>query len=164
MFVIRHNTQTGNMALYPSLEAAGNAMPVYQTEQELAKGKASITELTRLYNKLAEKPVSKFSDRATAVRRTWAAAVAKAGEEPEQEALHPEAPKGGRKPGSSKFSGKTIFPKVSDNPRRAGTHGFNSFEIIRGQSAGVPYEQYIAQGGRTQDLKWDLDRGWCEVK
>lgn len=168
MFVIRHNTQTGNMALYPSLEAAGSEMPVYRTEQELAAGKASITELTRLYNKLAEKPVSKFSDRATAVRRTWAAAVAKAGEESEQEKLQPEAPKGkkvGRPLGTGKFAGKTIYPKCRKNPRRkVGGKGWLSYEIILGKSEGVPYEEYVANGGRPQDLQWDIDRKWAEVK
>ena len=28
----------------------------------------------------------------------------------------------------------------------------------------MPYELYIKQGGRLQDLKWDIDHGWAEVK
>ncbi len=50
------------------------------------------------------------------------------------------------------------------NPRRAGTIGFASFEIIRGKPEGVPYADYVAAGGRPQDLHWDIDRKWAEVK
>ena len=27
----------------------------------------------------------------------------------------------------------------------------------------MPYELYIKSGGRLEDLKWDIKKGWAEV-
>lgn len=77
-----------------------------------------------------------------------------------------EGEKRGRKAGvSSKFSGKVIFPLSDANPRRVGSHGFNSYEIIRGKKAdGVKFDKYIEKGGRAKDLQWDIDAGFAEVR
>jgi len=83
------------------------------------------------------------------------------------------APKAGEKKISSripeKFAGKTIVPKVSENPRRDGTRGFQSFEVIlNGHKAsshhGISYEKYVDGGGRAQDLAWDLEKGNAEIR
>ena len=64
----------------------------------------------------------------------------------------------------SRYSGKTIRAKVDSNPRRVGSHGFRSMEIILGaMPQGIVYEEYRARGGRTKDLAWDIARGWTEV-
>lgn len=47
------------------------------------------------------------------------------------------------------------------NPRREGTHGHKSFSLIKD---GMTHEQYIAAGGRNNDLQWDIDHGYVEVK
>lgn len=61
----------------------------------------------------------------------------------------------------SKFTGKRIYKVVSDNPRRKGTHGYNSFELLKD---GMSFEEYKAAGGRNNDLQWDLDKGFVELK
>jgi len=54
----------------------------------------------------------------------------------------------------SAFSGKKIFKLAKENPRRNGSIGFKSFALIKN---GMSYEQYIAAGGRRQDLAFDLE-------
>lgn len=61
----------------------------------------------------------------------------------------------------SAFVGKKIYKKVQDNPRREGTNGYNSFALIRN---GMKYEDYVAAGGRPQDLAWDLKHDYVELK
>ena len=62
---------------------------------------------------------------------------------------------------SSKFLSKTIHKNIQNNPRRHGTYGYRSWEIIED---GMFYEAYYAAGGRQRDLKWDLDKGWVRVE
>lgn len=66
----------------------------------------------------------------------------------------------------SKFLGKKIYLKVKENPRREGTHGHKSFEILKdlGFNRGMPYEEYKQLKGRNNDLQWDIDHGYVEVK
>jgi hypothetical protein len=64
---------------------------------------------------------------------------------------------------TGKFAGKAIHLLVKDNPRKAGTHGWRSFEIVRKQP-GISYEAYIAAGGRNNDLRWDVEHKFAEVK
>ena len=70
--------------------------------------------------------------------------------------------KRGRK---SRFAGRKIVLIKRDNPRRPGTHGWRSYEILRDAGRrNLTYEQYIEAGGRSNDLAWDLDKGHVEVK
>lgn len=64
----------------------------------------------------------------------------------------------GRKSG---FAGKKLYKIADKNPRREGSHGFNSFALIKN---GMTYETYIAGGGRLQDLTWDVKHGHVEVR
>lgn len=57
------------------------------------------------------------------------------------------------KASTSKFSSKKITKLVKDNPRRKGTWGWKSFNLIK---SGMTYEQYLAAGGRRNDLAWDV--------
>lgn len=75
-----------------------------------------------------------------------------------------QSKKVGRPAGTGKFAGKTIYPKCRNNPRRVGSKGWHSYEIILGRTDGVPYEEYVAKGGRARDLQWDIDRKWAEVR
>jgi hypothetical protein len=50
---------------------------------------------------------------------------------------------------------------VDKTPRREGTHGFKSFALIKN---GMSYEAFIAAGGRTKDLAWDIDRKRVEAR
>lgn len=73
---IRYNTNTGSMGVYATKKEAGTDMPVYGSSEELATTKASLTELARFYNQLTGKDIKKFSDKESAVKRVWDAAVA----------------------------------------------------------------------------------------
>jgi hypothetical protein len=59
------------------------------------------------------------------------------------------------------FAGCKLRKLVKDNPRKAGTHGFNSFNVIKD---GMTFEAYITAGGRANDLRWDVEHNWVEVK
>lgn len=61
----------------------------------------------------------------------------------------------------SAFAGKVLRKVATDNPRREGTHGYNSWEHIKN---GMTYEKYIEAGGRRQDLAWDLAHGFVKVE
>ena len=66
---------------------------------------------------------------------------------------------------SRKFGGRKIFPnkanpKVGEaTPRLPNTFGFRSFELVR-ENPGITYEEYIALGGRNNDLNWDDERSF----
>lgn len=46
------------------------------------------------------------------------------------------------------------------NPRRSGTHGHNSLEIVRkSQGAQIRVGDFLAKGGRRVDMNWDIDKG-----
>jgi len=64
---------------------------------------------------------------------------------------------------NSGFEGKMIKCLVEKNPRRQNTHGFHSMGILINAGEPVSYESYIAQGGRRQDLAWDIDKGYAEI-
>ena len=70
-----------------------------------------------------------------------------------------------------KFAGKIITCLVDENPRTKKTgHGFNSMQILiedkklSGPAAIMQFEDYIAKGGRSRDLQWDLDKGHVSVE
>ncbi len=58
-------------------------------------------------------------------------------------------------------AGKKIYKLVKENPRREGSIGWTSFNLIKD---GMSYEEYIAAGGRAGDVQWDLDHGFIELK
>lgn len=60
----------------------------------------------------------------------------------------------------SQFTNRKLTKLVKDNPRRKGTHGFKSFALIK---TGMSYEQYIAAGGRRNDLAWDVAHKYVKV-
>lgn len=50
-----------------------------------------------------------------------------------------------------------LYKLVKKNPRREGTNGYKSFELVRN---GMTYRQYVEAGGRNNDLRWDVDKGY----
>ena len=61
------------------------------------------------------------------------------------------------------LAGKVLFPLKPENPRRANTKGFKSYQIIldahkEGGYKGVKFEKFIELGGRSVDARWDIDR------
>lgn len=62
----------------------------------------------------------------------------------------------------SGYIGKTIFKIVTGNPRREGTHGHKGFLLY--EEAGITYEKFRNKGGRNNDLQWDLDHKFVELR
>jgi hypothetical protein len=64
------------------------------------------------------------------------------------------------------FAGKMIRILVDKNPRKENNKevcGYASFNLLLKHGADMPYELYIKSGGRLEDLKWDIKKGWAEV-
>ena len=61
--------------------------------------------------------------------------------------------------GRPRSNGDSIIVKVSkENPRKEGTHGWNSWNLLKPK---ITVDEYIAAGGRGNDLRWDIDKGHC---
>jgi len=63
----------------------------------------------------------------------------------------------------SEYKGRLIIQVAKQNPRHPGTHGHHSFDVVVKAGGKIRYEEYKAQGGRPQDLKWDLDHGYVKL-
>lgn len=82
-----------------------------------------------------------------------------------------DAAKGSGRGRKSANAGKRLFHTVKENqegaivnPRKAGSHGHKSMAIlIAAGTDGILYEDFIKQGGRPQDLKWDVSHGNARV-
>ena len=72
---------------------------------------------------------------------------------------------GGERGRKAAFSGMRFVACSEINPRRPGSHGWRSMSIIieRG-SEGISYEDFIQDGGRAVDLRWDIEHGNVVVK
>lgn len=137
--------------------------------------KAQSGDLVKWYNENSgTKALVKFKDRATAEKRCAELKQAinelsgksskKAAAAPKEKKV--KAPKGESNPAenrgrNSSYASKKIYKKTEENPRRENTHGHKSFSVIKN---GMTFEDYIAAGGRANDLRWDLERGHLELK
>lgn len=86
-----------------------------------------------------------------------------------------ETPKAERRGRKATGAGKKLWPgpslKTEDvgadfdwiNPRRKESHGYRSLQIVI-DKPGITTEDFVAQGGRLNDLRWDLARGRIEMK
>ena len=55
-----------------------------------------------------------------------------------------------------------VIVKVSkENPRKEGTHGWNSWNLLK---EGMTVAEYAAAGGRGNDLRWDIDKGFVTLE
>lgn len=61
------------------------------------------------------------------------------------------------------FDGTTIKPLVTENPKKAGSKPHLSMDIVIKNPNGIKYEDYILQGGREADLRWDEKHEYLEV-
>ncbi len=64
------------------------------------------------------------------------------------------------------LAGRFLFPAKFDddgkamNTRKVGSHGHCSMQIIL-DNPGIKVEDYLKAGGRSNDLRWDLEHGNC---
>ena len=80
-------------------------------------------------------------------------------ETPTQQAnVSPAAPVKAGRGRKANAVGKTLTATVTDNPRRANSHGYKSLQIII-DNPGLTTEDYLAKGGRRNDLNWDIAHG-----
>lgn len=143
--------------------------------RDIKINKASDEDLLAWYNENSgQKPRKKFKDRATAEKACTelreaiielsggsskkGATAKRQKAEREADGEQSEGTKGRR----ATAAGKYIHRNVKDNPRRVNTHGYNSFELIPNKG-GILYEDYIAQGGRNNDLRYDLEHGFVQL-
>lgn len=61
------------------------------------------------------------------------------------------------------LKGKKLFSTCADNPRRPGSKGHSSHEIIMA-NPGITYEEFREKGGRSNDAQWDIDREWVRAE
>jgi hypothetical protein len=61
----------------------------------------------------------------------------------------------------SGFGGMVIHRLVPTNPRREGSEGWKSFNLIKD---GMTFEDYRKAGGRNTDLAWDIAHGFTAVR
>jgi hypothetical protein len=155
----------------------GNGLVLAQDSSDLVDARISIDQMVNFYNTHnTTNQIKGFRDRKTAAERLLALAEAKAklirsADQQENEMQNAAVKKAddrddARKGRISSFTGKTIFlsPGITANPRREGTHGFKSMEIIMKAKNGLSYDDFVRQGGRRQDLVWDIAHGNVVVR
>jgi hypothetical protein len=56
-----------------------------------------------------------------------------------------------------------IVPVVKENPRREGSHGFKSMQVILKARKPLTVEEFEEKGGRLRDLHWDINFGHVKL-
>ena len=165
----------------------GNGLVVFSSVDELLENRNTTNQgIVRVYNNNTKVAVKRFADTRTGAMRLLKLAQEIPVEQTPFEHLNGEkkmneeilnqddnkadvevhvksanaTKKRGRKAG---FEGKMIRALVEKNPRRQNTHGFHSMGILINAGEPVSYESYIAQGGRRQDLAWDIQKGYAGI-
>ena len=77
---------------------------------------------------------------------------------PSKRKREPKTPGEGKERRASALSSKTITIKAERNTRRAGSHGYKSLQIVL-DAGSLTVEEYLKQGGRLNDLRWDMNKG-----
>jgi len=165
----------------------GNGLVVFSSVDELLENRNTTNQgIVRVYNNNTKVAVKRFAD-----TRTGAARLLKLAQEipveqtpfehlngekkMNEEILNQDDNKADvevhvksanatkKRGGKAGFEGKMIRALVEKNPRRQNTHGFHSMGILINAGEPVSYESYIAQGGRRQDLAWDIQKGYAGI-
>lgn len=159
----------------------GNGLVVFASVDELLENRNTTNQgIVAVYNNNTDVAVKRFSDTRTGATRLFKLAQdihvestpfehfngekSMNTEQQDQVEIHVKTADAPKKRGrNSGFEGKMIKCLVAENPRRQNTKGFHSMGILINAGEPVSYEAYVAQGGRRQDLAWDLDKGNVEV-
>jgi hypothetical protein len=168
----------------------GNGLVVFTSVDELLNNRNTTNQgIVAVYNNNTDVAVKRFSDTRTGAARLFKLAqqihiestpfdnsspfsaenmgmTVKSKKEKEMNdvEVHVKSASKPKKRGrNSGYEGKMIKCLVEKNPRRQNTHGFHSMGILINAGEPVSYESYIAQGGRRQDLAWDIEKGNAEI-
>ena len=117
------------------------------TEKQLSEMTSSA--IVELYNSYADKPVKKFADKATAVKRTFAVLPQKV--KPTGEAEQAEGK-------VDALHARVITLLVAENPKRGASA--QRYALYR---TGMTVGEYLAAGGRSKDINWDVAREYITV-
>lgn len=113
----------------------------------------STKELVELFNKYSDKPVKKFADRTTALKRV--AAVLPTKSEPKN-----KAPKGEKQAETMAANrARKIKILVEGNPKR-GTAA-ERYELYKND---MTVGKYLSLGGQLRDIAWDKKVGFISVE
>lgn len=123
----------------------------------------TLKELADIYNSKVSKNerIKAFRDRSTALRRIAeinSAKPSRGNRMNESQLKTPELKLVGKK---SSLAGKYLYKLAKINPRRAGTHGWKSYEVLKD---GMTYEQFTAAKGGSKHLLHDIEKGWVEAR
>jgi hypothetical protein len=147
-------------AVYESAEVAkqsGNGYSIVEKVEDLSDLRAFPTQaLVNLYNQTAERKVTRFRDRATAERKVFQMLSEQVADPVESESDEQE-PTQEVKAKRVSFKGKMIEAICKENPRRAGTGGFKSMQILIDANGPISFEDFLEAGGRRVDFAWDLE-------
>lgn len=159
------------VAAYPDAQTrlnAGNGAIPFDNEAQLNESPLTLPQLVELHNALAPNAqVGGFGDRAAAVKLTFALAEkTKVGASTDMgNGKKPAAPKkakgdkpAGRAPGTGTYNGHKLRAVPKENPRREGSHGHASFQVVL-DNPGITYEKFIEKGGKPQNLRKDISMG-----
>jgi len=115
----------------------------------------SSKELVELFNKYSDKPVKKFADRATALKRV--AAVLPVKNEPKVKQVKGSDTAAIAKKEANRDRKITIL--VEGNPKK-GTAA-TRYDLYKN---GMTVGKYIELGGQLRDVTWDCAQGWISAK
>ena len=134
---------------------AGNGFHIVKTKKDLSDKRIFPTSfLVDIYNKNASKNITKFRDRATAEKKVF-----------EILTQHPVEKNNNASANKKRiFNGKIIRVTTrGKNPRREGTHAFDSMQILLDHNGPMQYEDFIEAGGRRPDFYYDLKHNWVKL-
>ena len=148
-----HHNKTNPVTDFATREAAAEKI------FNLAQAKAEIVQIQKEIETMTT-----VKETIAAVKKTKAAKAEKAPKAPKapkaEKAAAPVKEKAEKAPRKSEYAGMKIYPAefLAENPRREGGFGYKAMDFIL-NNPGATYEEYIAAGGRRQDLAWDLEKG-----
>ena len=150
---ILNNSFSGALEMAKSLVNA----PQQETVANQAKENAIVIDEQEQTNQAEAEAPAKKTRQPKAPKEPKQPKAPKPPKEPKQDA---EAKAGSR---FSKNSVANIFAQCDVNPRREGSHGHRSMEIVM-NSPGINVSEFIEAGGRIVDLRWDLDHGNVRIE
>ena len=160
-----------------------NSVIVSDAEKMLNNANITCAAMVRVYNQYSKENVKRFADRKTAVRRTITVMKKskQIDEAPTNIASANILPNENVKSNyeqlvASNITNKeknvkankqdTIVVVVDKNPRREGTWGWKSYNIILNHDSDqdLTVEKYLELGGRMNDLLWDVKKDRLQLQ